>query len=176
MTSVPQLETERLILRGFALDDFEFYRSVWADPDIVTFVGGRVRTEEDSWLKFHSNAGYWVMHGIGQWVIVEKLTGNLMGQCGFMKNRRGLSPDISHTMEIGWVLSTAAQGQGIAGEAVDAALRWSDRRFGDAVTCIIHPHNKPSIRLAERAGFSLLADAQYHGEPTLIFRREPVRR
>ena len=30
---IPSIETERLILRGYAPDDFEAFAAIWADPD-----------------------------------------------------------------------------------------------------------------------------------------------
>ena len=38
---VPVIETERLLLRGHRLDDFEALAAMWADPAVVRFIGGK---------------------------------------------------------------------------------------------------------------------------------------
>ena len=65
-----------------------------------------------------------------------------------------------------------AHGKGYAREAAAAALRWADEklRFDESVA-IINAANAPSIKLAEAVGYADRAEALYHGEPILLFRR-----
>ena len=43
------IETERLVLRAFTMDDLEeIHRTVYADPNVVPFWGERVRTLEET--------------------------------------------------------------------------------------------------------------------------------
>ena len=39
--TVPVIETERLILRGHRLDDFEGLAAMWADPEVTRYIGGK---------------------------------------------------------------------------------------------------------------------------------------
>jgi RimJ/RimL family protein N-acetyltransferase len=45
---IPTLETERLILRPHRLADFDAYVEMWADPDVVRFIGGKPFDRESS--------------------------------------------------------------------------------------------------------------------------------
>lgn len=73
---------------------------------------------------------------------------------------------------MGWVLATHAHGQGYAAEATAAALAWADDNLrGQEIVAIIDPGNAPSIRVAERLGFSDRSDATYREEEILLFRR-----
>lgn len=169
----PTIETDRLLLRPFTLNDFPAYAALWADPDVIRYIGGTPRSEEDSWLRFHTNEGYWRLHGAGFWAITDKATGAFLGQTGFMKNRRGLQPDISEHLEMGWVTASAAAGKGYGREAAKAVVRWGDARFGrPTLACIIHPDNAPSLRIAATLGFEVIATTLYHGDPTLVMLRD----
>ena len=47
--SIPILNTARLRLAGMRPEDFDRYASIWADPDVVRFIGGRPKTRGESW-------------------------------------------------------------------------------------------------------------------------------
>jgi RimJ/RimL family protein N-acetyltransferase len=83
-----------------------------------------------------------------------------------------MKPSIEGLPEMGWIFAHHAQGQGYAGEAVAAALAWADETLGPCELAAIISHgNEPSIRLAQRSGFSVREEAVYNGEPILLFRR-----
>jgi RimJ/RimL family protein N-acetyltransferase len=55
---------------------------------------------------------------------------------------------------------------------VAAGLRWADEALpGREIVAIIDPANAPSIRVADKAGFSSHEPATYKGEPIFLFRR-----
>ena len=171
---VPILETERLRLRGHGLDDFADCAAMWADPLVTRFIGGKPLSEEEAWTKFLRYAGHWRMLGFGYWVVVEKASGNFVGEIGFADYKREIEPSLKGMPEIGWVLAAEAHGRGYATEAVRAAVEWGDAHFEGARTaCIIAPDNLASIRVAEKCGYRQLQHATYKGRPTLMFVREP---
>jgi RimJ/RimL family protein N-acetyltransferase len=171
---VPILETERLRLRGHGLDDFADCATMWADPLVTRFIGGKPLSEEEAWTKFLRYAGHWRMLGFGYWVVVEKKSGNFVGEIGFADYKREVEPSLKDMPEIGWVLAAEAHGRGYATEAVRAAVEWGDAHFEGARTaCIIAPDNLASIRVAEKCGYRQLQHATYKGRPTLMFVREP---
>src|SRR5690606_4264029 len=97
----------------------------------------------------------WQVLGFGFFAIEEKETGRLAGEAGFADFRRNLEPSIEGTLEAGWVLNPNVQGWGYATEAMTAAIGWADTAFpGRRMTCIIDPDNLPSIRVAQRLGFT----------------------
>jgi RimJ/RimL family protein N-acetyltransferase len=145
---------------------------MWADPEVVRYIGGRPFTPEEVWTRLLRAAGHWPLMGFGYWIVRERSTGRFVGEAGLADLRRDISPGFCGAPEAGWALSPWAHGQGYGGEAVAAVLAWSDAELKpERVVCIISPDNEPSIRLARRCGFTLLHRASYRGEPTLVFER-----
>jgi RimJ/RimL family protein N-acetyltransferase len=162
----------RLIFAPHRLADFDEFAAMWADPEITRFIGGAPSTAEESWARLLRNAGQWAMLGYGPWVLRDRTTGRLVGDVGFKQFRRGLDPAWEALPELGWVLCSQAWGQGLATEAVQAALAWADARFGWAETiCMIQPENSASRRVAEKCGFIQIATVVYHGKAALILTR-----
>jgi len=169
----PTIETERLRLRPYRPEDFDSYAAMWADPAVVRFIGGNPFSREQSWTRLLRQFGMWQVMGFGFFVLEDRATGAFLGEAGFHELRRDIAPSLEGTLEVGWALAPAAQGKGLAEEAVRAALGWADGAVPALQqTCIIDERNAASIRVAEKVGFRELARASYHGTPTLVMRRE----
>src|SRR3569833_41307 len=121
---IPTLETERLRMRAYTLADFDDYVAMWADPEVVRFIGGTPFTREQSWTRFLRQVGLWQVMGFGFWALEDKATGEFAGECGFHEVRRAIDPSIEGTMEAGWGLTSRMQRKGLAAEAMQTALRW----------------------------------------------------
>ncbi len=171
---VPVFETERLRLRGRALDDFAFIRDMWADPVTTKYIGGAPLSQEASWTKFLRMLGHWPALGFGYWIVEERASGRAIGETGFADFKRDIEPSLHGQLEIGWALAPEFHGKGYAMEATRAAIAWGDAHFPDRrMCCIISPGNAPSIRLAEKLGFISGAATKYHGDDMLVMYRDP---
>ena len=150
-SQVPVLTTPRLVLRGHRLDDFGAVAAMWSDRENVRFIGkGEPLGEDVVWARLQRGAGAWPILGYGFWAIEHAASGRLIGEAGFLEQRPpGGEP---RAPEAGWMLDTAARGQGHAGEAMAAILAWGDERF-ERTICVISPDNAPSIALARRLGY-----------------------
>jgi Acetyltransferases, including N-acetylases of ribosomal proteins len=170
---VPEIETDRLILRGHRRDDFPALAAMWADAEVTQFISGRPATEHESWMRYLRYAGHWIVMGYGFWAAARKDTGAFIGEIGFpTSSGRSICPSRG-LPEAGWAFVRSVHGQGYAGEALAACLAWADRvaRFS-LTTCIIEPGNAPSIRLAERAGYAQVATiAGTDGAPVGLYER-----
>lgn len=170
--AVPELETPRLRLRAHRAADHAECTAIWSDPAVTRFIGGRPFTAEEVWKRLLQYRGLWDLLGYGYWAAEEKDSGRYIGDIGFADFARELQPSLHGMLECGWVLSPQAHGKGYASEAVAAACAWAATQFPDRpVVCIISPDNQPSIRVAEKAGFTLWQTSVYHDSPTLVFRR-----
>lgn len=168
---VPILETERLRLRGHVAADFEAVEAMWADPDVVRYIGGRPSTREESWARLLRYPGMWALLGYGFWAIEEKASGRLAGEGGFADFKREISPAIE-APEQGWALASWAHGKGYGAEAVAAMIAWGEGHFSRRdFVCIISPENAPSIRVAEKAGYREIARTTYKDAATVMYRR-----
>lgn len=173
MNGVPVLETERLFLRGYRMEDFPEFAKIWTEPDVVRFITKKPQTEEESWARFLRVTGHWQLLGKGFWLIEEKATGQQIGQGGYVEGRRAIVPSFIGEPEAGWSLRTSAQGKGYAYEAMSAALAWGDRTFGHVrQVCIIEIGNDASMKLAGRLGFRPVLDTTYHESAIRLFQRD----
>ena len=125
----PTLATERLILRGYRVEDFPHMAAAWTDPEVARYIG-QPSTEEESWARFLRNSALWPMLGYGYWAATEKSSGRYCGDVGFADFKRNLEPSIKGAPEIGWVLAREFHGRGYATEAAQAALRWLESALG----------------------------------------------
>ncbi|QNK02642.1 GNAT family N-acetyltransferase [Dyella telluris] len=172
LSVVPVIETERLRLRAHRAEDHAERLAIWSDAEVTRFIGGRALTGEEVWRRFLQYMGLWNVLGYGYWAVEEKSTGRYIGDIGFADFMRDMEPSLLGMLEFGWVLAPHVHGKGYASEAVAAAVAWGEANFaGRRAVCIISPDNLPSIRVAEKAGFTRWQDTTYHGSPTIVFSR-----
>lgn len=166
------IETERLLLRPHIANDFQDCRAMWQDPAVMKYIGGIRATEAEAWLRFLGYFGRWQIMGYGLFALIEKSSGQFMGEVGFSDFRRGLGPDFDPFHEAAWVLAAAGHGKGYALEAMTAAQEWLDAKFSpDKTVCIINPENAPSISLAKKLGFRPTGEAVYNENTVRLFER-----
>lgn len=148
---------------------------MWGDPLVTQLIRDNPFNEEESWTRLLRYVGHWALLGFGYWVVQEKQSGRFLGEVGFADYKRGLKPSLKEMPEIGWVFASQAHGKGYATEAVRAVTAWGDAHFGAVRTaCIIAPENAASIRVASKCGYREFERTTYHGQPTLMFVRDPV--
>ncbi len=169
--SGPVLTTPRLTLTPVALTDFEDLVALWRDEAFTRHITGRALSSEEVWFRLLRDLGHWSALGHGNWSMRLTQTGTYVGSVGVLNYHRDLTPAMD-APELGWGIAGGFQGQGLAGEGLDAALAWVDATLEATRTvCMIAPANLASLRLANRAGFVRYADAVYHDEPTILLER-----
>lgn len=140
-----QLETNRLLLRQWRIEDFDRYADMFSAPE-THHIGGPL-PRGDAWRRFLQMPGAWSLQGFAMFAVVEKSSGLFMGQCGPWQ------PDGWPGTEVGYALHPDAWGRGYATEACAASIDWAFDVLG--WTDVIHsiaPANTPSQRVAERLG------------------------
>lgn len=173
MLNIPIIETKRLKLRPYKLEDFIDCAMMWADPIVTRHIGGQPSSEQQTWVRMLSYLGHWSLMNFGFWAIEEKETGHFVGEIGFADFKRDIEPPIKGMPEIGWALVSSKHGKGYATEALKAATAWGDSRFGVVRTaCLIDPENLTSIRVAQKCGYRQFQRAICKGKPTIIFTRD----
>lgn len=142
----PVLETERLILRPTAPEDFEPWAAFMADEVAAKYIGG-VQPRSVAWRGFCSMAGAWAMFGFAMFSVVEKASGRWIGRLGPWRPEGWPGP------EVGWGLVRDAWGKGYATEGAGAAIDWAFDHLGwtEVIHCI-DPENRPSQAVAQRLG------------------------
>ena len=143
------LETERLILRPFAIEDFDAFAAMYADPRVMQFlaVDGKPMSRFDAWRALAGIVGHWALRGFGMFALVERSTETLVGRAGPWE------PEGWPDFEIGWALRSECWGRGYATEAVNRCIAHAFTDLNRShLSSFILPENIRSIRVAERVG------------------------
>jgi RimJ/RimL family protein N-acetyltransferase len=143
------LETERLLLRQWTLDDFEDLAAMLADPKVMAFlaIDGKPESRFGAWRALCGLVGHWQLLGFGMFAVVERATGTFLGRVG------PWHPEGWPDFEIGWVLRSQYWGRGYATEAVNRCISHAFTDLSRAhLSSFIMPDNTRSIRVAERVG------------------------
>jgi RimJ/RimL family protein N-acetyltransferase len=145
---IPEIETDRLRLRGMKNSDLDAFAEMNADPEFARYFGtGEPLSRFDSWKVLSMLAGHWALNGFGFWIVEEKQSNQLIGRVGIW------NPDGWPGTEIGWGIAREHWGKGYATEAALAAKNWAfDHLDIDELISVIHPDNEASKRVAKRIG------------------------
>jgi RimJ/RimL family protein N-acetyltransferase len=166
MLRIPQLTTDRLLLRAFAPEDFEPYAQMMANSDVTRYLGeGHPLSRVEAWRQLAMFAGHWVLRGFGPWAVEERATGRFLGRIGC------LEPEGFPAFEIAYTLAPEAWGKGYAREGAAAALRYARETLRrTAITSIIRPANVASIRVAQSLGAVAAETVEFFGAPSVLYR------
>jgi RimJ/RimL family protein N-acetyltransferase len=149
--TVPELHTKRLVMRGFRDDDIEAWAAICTDSEVTRWVGDPDGlSREDAWRQMAYFVGHWGLRGFGQWALVERESGELVGRAGL------LQPEGWPGLEVGWLVARPHWGRGYAPEAGRASIDWARDSLGaDHIISLIEPHNERSTRVAEKLGLKV---------------------
>lgn len=142
------LTTERLTLRGFALDDaadvFAYAQNHRVGP-AAGWPPHQDREESERIVRMFIQAD-------DVWAIVLKETGRVIGSIGLHKDEKRNHPKCR---AVGYVLSEAHWGKGLMPEAVRAVFRHGFEAMGLLVISAYHyPFNAQSHRVMEKCGMA----------------------
>jgi len=171
-TEIPSIETERLLLRAHKAQDLDACAGMWGDPAVTKFIGGKPFTREEVWARMLRYTGHWQWFGFGFWLLEERETGRFVGEAGLADFKRDIDPPLICGPEAGWALAAHAFGKGFATEALMAVTAWhATQHKPQTISCVIHPQNAASIKVAIKCGFRAGQRAVYKGQPTTVYVR-----
>lgn len=152
IASFPQLETDRLILREFRLDEADQMAlfHIFSDSRVTRYYNLETFTKpEQAWqLLQRRHSRFWQKRGI-RWAITLKSSDELIGSCGF--NSLNYKKKVG---ELGYELARPFWQQGIMTEAVRAAINYGVANLPlDRMEAWIMPENRASANLLLKVGF-----------------------
>lgn len=165
-------ETARLLLRPPEAGDLDPFLEIHSDPDVVrhlTLQGSPGRA--GAWRMLALLVGHWQLRGYGQWTVVEKDSGLIVGRVGLWY------PEGWPGLELGWVIRRSHWNRGYATEASREAIRFAFGAVGaDHVISLIQANNVRSIRVAEKIGQRFERLHMQDGHESLVYgiRRDPT--
>lgn len=144
------LETDRLALKHFTLEDAAFALRLLNEPAFLEHIGDKgVRTlvQACDYLREGPIKSY-RQHGHGLYRVDLKADGTTIGMCGLLKRDQLQHPDI------GYAFLSDHWSKGYAFEAAAAVVEGGRQALGfDKLLALISPANTASIRLIEKLGF-----------------------
>ncbi|ETX29983.1 GNAT family N-acetyltransferase [Roseivivax isoporae] len=165
--TVPEIETDRLVLRAPRLTDLDAFALFYADRR-SHFVGGPLDREE-VWRALISMAGHWQIRGFGLWVAARRTTGEPVGHAGILHHIDWPEPELAYSIFAAW------EGKGYAFEAAGAARAAAAEHFGiTAPISLVAPDNTRSLRLAKRLGARFERETRIRDHDVLVFRHPPA--
>ena len=155
------LQTERLIVRTWSMEDLPAACKLWGDPKVMELIDsrggldeGQVREKLEKEVKSQGE------YGVQYWALISKDTQDVVGCCGL----RPYNLD-EHIYELGFHISSKFWGQGYATEAARGVIDYAFRELNASKLFAGHnPANAVSRRVLEKLGFQYLEDQYY--EPT----------
>ena len=165
MTDVPELRTERLLMRGWLDEDFKAFADILGDPLVARGIGQESGlTPAEAWRHMAQMAGHWALRGFGNWVLEELDTRHVVGRAGLF------FPAGWPDLEVGWLVAREHWGKGYATEAARESARWAHEELGrDHIVSVIDPSNAQSIRVAEKLGETLEGQFSVPGFELLVY-------
>lgn len=163
-------QTLRLFFRLLTPDDYDAWLPLFEHPDAARFLGmAHLKTPfEQCDLWFEKSLARYENGTGGMNVLVDKITGAIIGQCGLLvQNLEG-----EHIMEIGYSILPSQWGKGYASEAAMKCRNFAfDNNIADNLHSIIHPENIGSMKVAEQNGMKRHRFIEnYHGMPVNVYR------
>ena len=147
-----EFQTERLLLRRAKATDAIPLAEIWADREVTRYMGGGPRDFEEVRLLVEDEvrAGA-VGHSTGWWAVVEKASGQVVGDCGLIEK----DVDGHQEIELVYVFASHSWGRGYATEAASALRDYALHQLGlRRIIALIDPENHASVRVAEKMGMA----------------------
>ena len=140
------LQTPRLQLRQFELDDAEALYTLNSDPDVIKHTGNTAYTSLDEAVAFVQNYPEYKKNGYGRWAVVKKSNQACIGWCGLKKNELDL-------VDLGFRFFKSEWNKGYATESAKASLEYGFSSLQlPQIMARAAKENVASIRVLEKLG------------------------
>ena len=103
---IPEIRTERLLLRAWRESDLDPYARMCSDPEVMRYL-----PREGSEEQVASFVRGWEERGLGIWAVEHGATGAFVGLL-----HQENWPEGEHKTEVGWRLERSFWGRGLATE------------------------------------------------------------
>src|SRR5215472_1506084 len=138
-----KIETSRLILRPFELEDAQVAFGWFGDSSVMRFTPtGPDKSIEETKIRLAQYVDHQETYGFSKWIVLDAKSGIAIGDSGLL-----VLPEYGWT-DLGFRFAQQFWGQGIATEAASA---WVRAAFGEyhieRLRAFVHPANVASIRV-----------------------------
>lgn len=146
------IETERLRLRQWRGDDFQFFAALNADPEVMEYFPALLSPAESD-AAAQSNRRQIEEHGWGLWAVERLDTAEFIGFTGLWQVPE--TYPFAPAVEVGWRLARAHWGMGFATEGARASVDFGFGELGlDEIVSMTAVDNVRSRRVMEKLGMT----------------------
>ena len=160
-----KLETERLVLRQFTVEDHPDLHVYYGDETCMRYTVGHAMTDWESWRAMATMVGHWQLRGYGPYAVEEKTTRRVAGPIGLWFPHEWPEPEIK------WGMARRFWGKGYASEAARAVREMAASHLPELhLISLIDPENQGSINVARAVGARREGDFELRGRTCHLYR------
>ena len=161
------LETKRLLLRHFTLDDLDDLFALYRDREVTQYMPDAPKSydetkEELEWIieEYYGHCGF------GLWATILKETNMFIGRCGLVP----WTIEKREEVEVAYALARKYWGQGLGTEAAQTIAQYGfEHLHFSRLICMVTCEHHASIRVAQKIGMTFEKEVEVDGKRVLLF-------
>ena len=159
------LETPRLLLRTFTMDDAQLIYDLNLDPEVTRYTGDPLNDLDHARQVLEQVIlPQYALYNHGRWAVLVKPELEFIGWCG-LKNR----PE-RNEIDLGYRFMQKAWGKGYATEAAFASLKYGFETLGLArIVGRAMPQNTGSLKVLEKCNMVYVGDEIVDDHPAKTY-------
>ena len=159
------IETNRLLLRNFTLDDAALIHELNLDPEVTLYTGDPIQDINQAQDVLEQTIlPQYALYNHGRWAVHVKPTQKFIGWCG-LKAR----PE-RNEIDLGYRLMKKAWGNGYATEAAYACLKYGFEKLNlQRIVGRAMPENIASLRVLEKCDMQYVGEEIVDGHPAKTY-------
>lgn len=155
------IETDRLIIRPFKIDDAREAQKWFHDADVMRWMpNGHDKSFMQTENRIQKYIDHYLKYGFSKFIVIDKISNHPIGDAGLM------NLDGTKFVELGYRFKKEYWGQGIATEAASSIIRhaFTVDKF-ENIHAIVEPDNLVSIHIiTNKLNFEFVKQDTYFGE------------
>ena len=144
---MPEIETERVRLRLFTMDDLDDLARLFGNPQVMKFLGVDCKPakRDEVEIALDSIIRHWERNGFGRFAAISKENGAFIG-CVGLRSFEG-------TAELVYMLDEPYWGKGLATETAEACLKYGfEVHKFERIIALTRPKNMASRHIMDKLG------------------------
>ena len=159
------IETNRLLLRTFTVDDAALIYQLNLDPDVIRYTHDPIKDlAHASEILEKVIIPQYALYNHGRWAVHVKATLEFLGWCG-LKYRAELNE-----IDLGYRFKKEGWGKGYATEAAFASIQYGFEKIGlQRIVARAEIDNIGSWKVLEKCGMTYIGDEEVDGYPVKTY-------
>lgn len=157
------LETPRLLLREFDIDDAQSFYDLNLNPSVIKYTGNSAFRDIEEAKEFLKNYSDYKENGFGRWAVINKATKEFLGWCGLKYDKK------TDETDIGFRFFETFWNQGFATESAKACINYGFENLKlKTIIGRAMKENTASIKVLEKIGLQYVKDFDFDGQEGVI--------